>query len=753
MKPIFFLSAFFSALSIFLLQSVSPLVAQETIRKAFLAGTLKNSNNAPVNFASAQIVETKEGRLSDKNGQFLIASVTQGTVTLRIKQNSYEIVEQIVELRIGDTTRIDLTLYPKVVTLKEAVVGASAFTTGEIKGVTLRPLDVVTTPGAAADIFRALQTFPGVANADDGSTLIVRGGDANETVSLLDQATIVHPYRYESPSGGAFGTIPPFFVSGTMFTSGGFPARYGNALSGVLAMESQNIPMQDALSLNLGMFGASVGVNWAAIPDKLGIRFSGNRTDIRLILALNGAADEFPTPPASYDANLSVVFKYSASGKFKLFNYATQDELGVKIHRPAYGSEVDAVYRNSSLNRIHSLQWSDLLDDWLLKASVSWNAYSGDRSLGQLTIKPADNTYKWRFDAEKDLSENFRLLVGQEVERTEYSLTGRTPAQGRIYDPNATVLYPIDAHLGANRWGGYAEVETKFARQWLLGAGVRADYHTIAQQLVFDPRVSLRYAMDEFWNIRASWGVYHQFPQIDQFNSVTGNPLLQAQQAQHYILGVDYQEGDWLFRVEAFSKQYDAMVIRSLATNLGNLSNGYARGVDVFLKYGAYLVTPISGWISYSYLTAQRLQTRDVATELLYETAPAAYDLTNNFTVVLKNEILPRFTGGFTFRYGTGAPVTPIVGGAKMPDGSYQPIEGAVSSERLADYIRLDLSFSYFYPFATKHSAVFFASINDVTNEIRTLGYNYSTDYSVRTPRQSTVRRTLVVGAMLSLGL
>jgi hypothetical protein len=128
------------------------------------------------------------------------------------------------------------------VKLGDVVIAGSAFTTGdEASSLTLHSLDVYTTPGASADILRAIQTFPGVAAMDDGSGLFVRGGDVGETTILLDQATVVHPYKFESPTGGYFGTIPPFLVGGTYFSSGGFSARYGNALSGILAMESMNI--------------------------------------------------------------------------------------------------------------------------------------------------------------------------------------------------------------------------------------------------------------------------------------------------------------------------------------------------------------------------------------------------------------------------------------------------------------------------------------------------------------------------------
>src|SRR5206468_3516820 len=50
----------------------------------------------------------------------------------------------------------------------------------------MRPLDVVRTVGAAADLMRALQTLPGVSQIDEGAGLYVRGGDTSEVLVLLD---------------------------------------------------------------------------------------------------------------------------------------------------------------------------------------------------------------------------------------------------------------------------------------------------------------------------------------------------------------------------------------------------------------------------------------------------------------------------------------------------------------------------------------------------------------------------------------
>ncbi|MDI6779095.1 MAG: carboxypeptidase-like regulatory domain-containing protein [Bacteroidota bacterium] len=194
---------------------------------------------------NVQLIGILEGDVTDAQGRFRFFTMKTGAQELRATMIGFEPAAKKLNLTLGDSIFTKLVLRESFINLKEVTVTASAYSTGdEVKGITLRSLEVLTTPGAAADIFRAIQTFPGVVAVDEGSRLFVRGGDVSETVILLDQATVVHPYKYESPTGGFFGTIPPFLVSGTFFSSGGFSARYGNALSGVLAMECLNLPKQ-----------------------------------------------------------------------------------------------------------------------------------------------------------------------------------------------------------------------------------------------------------------------------------------------------------------------------------------------------------------------------------------------------------------------------------------------------------------------------------------------------------------------------
>ena len=85
----------------------------------------------------------------------------------------------------------------------EVSVEASAFgKTGKSEGAVVRRMDVLMTPGGAADVFQALRALPGINAPAEGAALYVRGGDPNETVIRVDGAEIGHPYHYEGASGG-----------------------------------------------------------------------------------------------------------------------------------------------------------------------------------------------------------------------------------------------------------------------------------------------------------------------------------------------------------------------------------------------------------------------------------------------------------------------------------------------------------------------------------------------------------------------
>ncbi len=714
--------------------------------RAFVQGQVVDEAEQPMAFVNVQIVDTTDGAVTGRDGRFAFFTRHLGPHDLSASFIGFEPTRQPLHLTAGDTTTVRLVLRRILIELGETVVSVSTYTTGEDETVTLTPLEVVTTAGASADIFLTLKTFPGVANVDGGAGLFVRGGDVGETVILLDQATVVHPYKYESPTGGVFGTISPFMVQGTAFSTGGFSARYGNALSAVLAMESLDLPMQRSYTLGLSLAAGSVGVALPLVEDKLGLRFTGNRSFTDLMFRVNGHRDRFIITPRGHDENLNLIYQYSPTGRLKFFSFNAGDEVGVQVTEPSF----DGLYRNRSDRALHNVQWTDVWADWSAQTSVSLNQYKTRRQLGNLDLTPRDWTGKMRTDWERVLGTFGILRLGAEIENANNRYVGRIP-QGDIFDPEADI-FELDVSYNARRSGAYFEVDFKPVRRIVANVGMRTDYHNLSDDFVVDPRLSAQYQFSEDTNARLAWGIYHQFPPPFDYNPTSGNPNLGSQRAQHWIGGLHHERAQFLVRLEAYYKPYHNLVIDDPDLNLVNAGRGRASGVDLFFKYGGFLDTRLSGWLAYSLLRSRRLQERHIGFEMRREEAPSPFDVTHNLTLVTKMQIVSKLSGGLTLKYATGRPITPIVGGVPVADKSYYlPVEGPVGSERLPSLQQVNGQLSYVHFFSSGHQAALFVAVSNLLNRANVLGYEYSIDYTQRQPRTSLFRRSIYFGTSVSL--
>ena len=731
------------------LLSLAPVIFCQESKPLVISGAIHDETGAPLPMVNVQLEGTSEGDATDVNGRFVFAARVHGSVVLRASLVGYDPATITVVPPVADSVFLLIEMRESLVNMDEVTVSASAYTIGDDpKALTIRPLDVVTTPGASADVLHAIQTLPGVATVDEGAGLFVRGGDVSETTLLLDQATVAHPYKFETPTGGFFGTIPPFLLGGTFFSSGGFSARYGNTLSGVLAMESMNMPAVLSTSVGLGLAAGSVGAGIPIVPDVFGLRVSGNKSFTHAMFRLNGSSARFTTPPDGFDANASLVYKYSPEGQLKLLSFVDNNRVGVHADQPSFAG----VYDSREASRLYNLQWTAASTSTLMKGSLSSSRFVAERELGNLRLNSSDIMYKARFDLETDLNESYRLLIGTECEKTVNRFEGTVPQNPAVLDPGADV-YLLDEEYAAVRVGTYAELEAPLIRRVTANVGIRSDYYTLGAETIVDPRFTLRYDISKDLNARFAFGIYHQFPQPYLYNCVSGNPLLGSQRSTHWIAGAEYLSDLLQCRVEAYRKSYGNLVLRSASSHYTNGGDGVASGIDFFLKYGGFLRTPVSGWVSYSYLTSRRLQARDLVQTIVDEQAPTSFDITHNLTIVWKAQLISLLSAGLTFRYATGVPITPITGAVQSEDdGYFEPVQGPVNSERMPDFVRLDATLSYFQPFGNSNSAILYLAVTNLLNRANPVCYEYSRDYTERWLRTTDYRRFVYFGISVTFG-
>src|ERR1051325_8665125 len=244
-----------------LLLAVSTSVHAQLVAPHRLQGTVASTNGVPVAGANVFFLETLDGALTDTAGQFVIRTRARGPATLLVRHLAFKPYDRLISA--DSTGSIDIVVTPNAARLSAVTVQAGAYRADDKAGAALTSLDVARTPGATADVARAVQTLPGVQMVDEGTGLFVRGGDVGETRVFLNGAAMLSPYNYETPTGNFTATVNPFLLDGIAFSSGAFGVQYGNALSGIADLHTQGRPQRASLTGVAGLASVSVG---AALP-------------------------------------------------------------------------------------------------------------------------------------------------------------------------------------------------------------------------------------------------------------------------------------------------------------------------------------------------------------------------------------------------------------------------------------------------------------------------------------------------------
>lgn len=689
-----------------------------------IKGKVIDENHKPLSYANVFLKNSFEGAITDDRGNFSFKTSTQGKVTLICTYIGYSSFEKELILKLGATYNIAIILRQTEVRGEPVLVTASAFTAANEEGVTLTSMDVVRTPGAAADLFRAIKTFPGVQQVEEGAGLFVRGGDVSETLVILDGAVINHPYKYESPTGGFFGTFSPFLLKGTFFSSGGFSAQYGNALSGALSMESHDLPDQRRVGLGVGLAAESAYINMPIIDDKLGLSFSGNKSNTKMMFELNNSRKDFSRYPSSFDINLNTTYKFNSYSHIKFFIFREDDKVGVEIDDPDYAT----YFYGSTSNQLYNFKFNSLIKNKiLLQANWAYSNFERKMRLSVMNLDIEDMLYQGRVTAEYELNKNFILRAGTVFFRNRTLISGKVPREELDLNPKATTD-PVATNYTSHRSAQFIESVFSFPLGFQLTPGIRGEYESISRNYIVDPRISINYPLTTSSNLTAAWGIYHQYPQPQYYDPYIGNPQLTAMKAAHYIFGYAYKNENKIVRLEAYYKDYKRLLLEDAQLNYTNRGRGFAGGSDIFVKnsYG-----PISGWISYSWLKARRKWL-----DLPVLTSPY-FDITHNLTFVVNIDLPKRFSMGTSFRYATGKPYTPA------PEKHHE--------QRVPSYQKWDINLTYLHSFFKTNFTVFYLAISNVWGRINIFDYRYSADYKRRDPVESSFGRSVYFGMSFNL--
>ncbi len=604
-----------------------------------ISGTVTDNKGTPINGANVYLEGTYDGTSSNENGNFSFETSEKGTQTLTISYVSFEPFKLIED--VSKMKNLKIVLRDDVNSLETVTISAGSFSAGDNSKISvLKPLDIVTTASALGDFVGALQTLPGTTTVAEDGRLFVRGGDAAETQIFIDGIRVFTPYSPTANNVPTRGRYSPFLFDGITFSTGGYSAEYGQALSSVLLLNTIDEPAQEKTDISIMSVGAGLGhtEKW----EKSSLSVNTSYINLAPYIALLPDRNEWQKPFET--ASGEAVFRQKIGdgllkvyGAFDTSNFALTQE---DINQPE-----GVRFKLNNQNFYTNASFSEMLkNDWAIFAGGSYTYSNTKVGIDESDIKDVENSAHLKFKLKKRFSNHFKLNFGAEQFVTDFN--------ENFEEPNFETKIGFHNNISS----AFTEADIIFSRKVALKLGIRGEYSELFKEFTVSPRISFAYKTGKNSQLSLAYGDFYQQPESDVLKF---SHNLEAQQTQHYIMNYQYSANNRIFRAEVYRKQYSNLVTYSdefpdINSSFLNNGDGYAQGLDLFWRDNETLKN-IDYWVSYSYLDTERK----------YKNYPIdatpSFANTHNLSVVGKYWINDwKSQIGFSYQYGSGRTYTDL---------------------------------------------------------------------------------------------
>ncbi len=353
-----------------------------------ISGKVSDNRNRPLAGISISLLNSYDGATSDSLGNYSFSTTEKGEQILQVTSAAYKPFEQQVSLAKEPQT-INISLKEQVTELKAVVISAGTFEAGDQKRASaLSPIDIVTTASANGDITSALKTLPGTQQVGESEGLFVRGGTASESKIFID-GTLVNNFFYSSePNQATRGRFNPFLFKGTLFSSGGYSALYGQALSSVLLLESIDLPERTSADFGISYLGVNGGLQKLARNKKSSWGITYSYVNLALVYNLIKQKFDYFRVPVLNEGDANFRIKTSSSGMLKYFGYFSTTNVGFR-NQDVDSLNMKDAFGLKNFNMYHNLSWKEYLGKgWKFNVGTS---YSTNRDNINNELQDADN--------------------------------------------------------------------------------------------------------------------------------------------------------------------------------------------------------------------------------------------------------------------------------------------------------------------------------------------------------------------------
>ncbi|MDH6251628.1 vitamin B12 transporter [Chryseobacterium sp. H1D6B] len=702
--------------------------------------TFRNKGVGEVNVT---LKDTYEGATTDAGGYFSFETSEKGNRTLTFTHPKYNDVEKPIVIENQEVS-VNAELKEQINEIDAVVVSAGSIEASDKKRATalLTPIDVYTTAGADGQISSALTYLPGVQKVGESEGLFIRGGTGTEAKIFMDGSLINNYFSNSVPGIAGRDRFNTSLFKGNVFSSGGYSALYGQALSGALMLESVDLPDQSSYDFGISPIFLNAGFQKLSEDKNHSYGATLGYSNLNLMKNIFNFNTDFINAPEGLNGDANFRIKTKSGGFFKYYGMYDTNKMGVRTESLEPGYDF-ALVRLKGQNTYHNLSFKQKFGKYLLNAGTS---YSYNRS--DLNFSTEKN------DVESDRTRlltdgnyiNFKAVLERKINRI-------SAVRGGFELNNADeklTFEEVNKHYKDLISSVFAETDLGFSNQLSAKIGVRAENSTFLNKSNFAPRLALAYRLAKDWTTSFAYGLFYQNPESKYIN---GPASLDFQKSQHYIFQLQRTSEGRSLRLEAFYKKYDQLIkVKNIADINGqnqpiqaadnNNGYGFAKGIELFWR-DKKTFENIDYWISYSFLDSKR--------DFMNYPVSLKPNFASEHTIsVVAKRFIPEWKTGvnLSYTYAKGRPYYDIV-----TENGTNIIRHEGS---LKDYNAVNLSFNYLPNLGKKDAKSFLVLVLSISNILGTknvYGYNFSLDGSRNSAVVPPVNTFVFVGAFINFGV
>lgn len=583
--------------SFFLLFAFSAFAAPVRIH-----GLVTDENNEPMEFVSVHIKGSQMGATTGLDGKYSLSVPENDTIRVVFSCIGYEDSQRRLIEPKGDVT-INVKMQPKSYELSGVEITDIQKQTGSIQKIDLGSSHL--TPSASGNgIEDIIGTMAGVASGNEMSSQYnVRGGTYDENLVYINGIEVYRPQLVSSGQQEGLSIINPDMVGAVNFSTGGFPARYGDKMSSVLdIVYRQPESFEGAASLSLMGGALSIGSSSKRFTQLHGIRYKSNSS------LLSSMDDKGEYDPRFFDYQTNMIFKFSdkfnvsflgniAINNYKFIPHNRTTNFGTSTDAKQFkvyfdGGEKDKFetwfgalsfnYKPSKKSEFTLLTSVFLTNElvaydisgeyWLDQAGTSGGASSEGSVGGELGVGRYHEHARNRLKASV-FQVSLRGITGINHHNLDYGLSFNvenirdrsrewelrdSAGYSLPFDPDVLkVIYNLDSRhdISSTRMAFYVQDTYRLATSagYLnINGGLRASYWSYNKEFLVSPRVNIGFVPDKApkWAFRFSTGLYYQSPFYKEYrrmltdelgnNIIELNDDIKSPRSLQFILGADY---------------------------------------------------------------------------------------------------------------------------------------------------------------------------------------------------------------------